>query len=153
RPFRACKPSLNGYFPRDFLFVPIGNRSSIRNLSPPLRHACGVEQRRHQLRLAGAAVAYNANVSNVLSRIDFHTDLQLSSPARGERRGPSNNSVARACAVGKLVLREESVASFARAACGRQGRHAQRTAADGLVSDAASEAKDERKLPWSVLLT
>jgi hypothetical protein len=29
------------------------------------------------LRLSGAAVAYNANVSNVLGGIDFHTDLQF----------------------------------------------------------------------------
>ncbi|HJZ64832.1 MAG TPA: hypothetical protein VKD70_10965, partial [Candidatus Acidoferrum sp.] len=63
-------------------------------------------------------VAYNANVSDVLGGIDFHTDLQLSSPTRGERRGPSKNTVARACADGEPVfrLREESVASFKAAA-------------------------------------
>src|SRR5260370_367631 len=45
-------------------------------------HTRGEEQRRHQLRLSGAAVADNANVANVLGEIRLHTDLPVCA-ARG----------------------------------------------------------------------
>ena len=75
-PFGVGEAGLNGDFARDFLFVPIGDRRAFRNFTPPLGHASGVEQRRHQLRFAGAAVAYNAHVADVLGEIGFHADLQ-----------------------------------------------------------------------------
>jgi len=76
-----------------------------------------VKQRRHQLRLSGAAVADNANVSDVLSGIRFHRNLLKCSPTRGEQRGPTTERLARACAGVRAsveqVLREESVALVA----------------------------------------
>src|SRR2546430_17425012 len=65
-------------------------------------HSRGEEQRRHQLRLAGAAVAYNADVSDVLGEIALHANLQKARSVRWKWRGP---------APGTLKLREESVAA------------------------------------------
>jgi len=52
------------------------------------------------LRLPGAAVADNANVSYVLGEIALHIDLPLRGPgdAGANRRGPSRRIQARACA-------------------------------------------------------
>src|ERR1700680_536314 len=75
-PFGVRDGRLNGKFARDFFFVPVGSGASIRSLSPTRSCARGEEQRRHQLRLTGAAVADNANVANVLGQMAFHVDLR-----------------------------------------------------------------------------
>src|SRR3981081_857794 len=76
RPFGVRDSRLNGKFARDFFFVPVGGGASLRSFSPSRSCARGEEQRRHQLRLTGAAVADNANVTNVLGEIAFHIDLR-----------------------------------------------------------------------------
>src|SRR6267154_725722 len=81
-PFGVGQAGLNGNFSLNFLFVPIGGGAAFRNFSPSGGHARGVEQRRHQLRLSGAAVADNANVTNVLGGIALHTDLQWARSAK-----------------------------------------------------------------------
>ena len=81
RPFGVSKTGLNGDFSRDFFFVPVGSGAAFRNFSPPRGHARGEEQRRHQLRLAGAAVTYNANVANVLGEIAFHKTSMARGPS------------------------------------------------------------------------
>src|SRR5262249_1492163 len=68
----------------DLFFVKICSGGTFRNFSPARSHARGEEQRRHQLRFSGAAVTYNANVSDVLGVIDFHTDLPFCA-ATGEQ--------------------------------------------------------------------
>src|SRR5277367_1400763 len=100
RPFRVSKSRLNRNFPRDFFIVPIRRSAAFRNFPPARRHSRGIKQRRHQLRLPGAAVADNANVSNVLGEIALHTDLPLrgTGDAGANRRGPSRRIQARACA-------------------------------------------------------
>src|ERR1700738_642987 len=75
RPFGVRDSRLNGKFARDFFFVPVGGGVSLRSFSPSRSCARGEEQRRHQLRLTGAAVADNANVTNVLGEIALHVDL------------------------------------------------------------------------------
>src|ERR1700730_6221464 len=76
RPFGVCDSRLNGKFSGYFFFVPVGGSASFRSFSPARCCARGVEQRRHQLRLTGAAVADNADVANVLGEIAFHVDLR-----------------------------------------------------------------------------
>src|SRR6202163_1407717 len=104
-PFGVCDSRLNGKFARDFFFVPVGGGASLRSFSPARRRARGEEQRRHQLRLAGAAVADNANVANVPGEIALHTTLLvLVTPTRpgsagevrpeGFRRGPAPGHLA-----------------------------------------------------------
>src|SRR5205807_10634146 len=96
---------LNGDFSGDFFFVPVGGGGAFRNFSPTRSHARGEEQRRHQLRLAGAAVADNAHVANVPGEIALHTNLLvLLTPTRpgstgevrpdGFRRGPAPGHLA-----------------------------------------------------------
>src|ERR1700756_3931624 len=81
---------LDGNFSLDFFFIPIRGGAAFRNLSPSRRHTRGVQQRRHQLRLSGAAVAYNANVANVLGGIALHIDLHWARSAMHSiRRGPA----------------------------------------------------------------
>src|ERR1700688_425191 len=75
RPFGVRDSRLNGKFARDFFFVPVGGCASFRSFSPARGCARGEEQRRHQLRLTGAAVADNANIANVLGEIPFNVDL------------------------------------------------------------------------------
>src|SRR6202011_1938884 len=75
-PFGVRDSRLNGKFARDFFFVPVGGGASLRSFSPARGCARGEEQRRHQLRLTGAAVADNANITNVLGEIAFHVDLR-----------------------------------------------------------------------------
>ena len=89
RPLCICQPGLNRDFPAYFFFIPIRGCASLRNFSPSRSHPRGVQQRRHQLRLASAAVAYNANVANVLGEIALH----LKPPSK---RGPSRRIRARA---------------------------------------------------------
>src|SRR6266700_615849 len=69
RPFGEGEARLNGDFSRDFLFVPVGGGAAFRNFSPARRHA-------------GAAVAYNANVSDVLGKIGLHANLQKARSVR-----------------------------------------------------------------------
>src|ERR1700688_1491333 len=76
RPFGVRDSRLNGKFARDFFFVPVGGGASFRSFSPARGGPRGEEQRRHQLRLTGAAVADNANVANVLGEIAIHVDLR-----------------------------------------------------------------------------
>src|SRR4029077_15431603 len=76
-PFGVGQSGLRGNFTGNFFFVKIGGGGAIRNLSPTRSHTRGEEQRRHQLRLSGAAVADNANVANVLGEIRLHTDLPI----------------------------------------------------------------------------
>src|SRR5206468_11003541 len=103
RPFGIGQSRLNGNLSRDFFFVPVRGGAAFRNFSPPRRHSRGEEQRRHQLRLAGAAVAYNADVSNVLGEIALHANLQ---------KARSGRTISGAgLAPGKLELREEHVAA------------------------------------------
>jgi hypothetical protein len=94
-PFGISEAGLNRDFPGDFFFVPVGRSAAFRNLSPARGHPRSEEQRRHQLRLAGAAVADNANVSYVLGEIALHIDLPLRGPgdAGANRRGsvPKNS--------------------------------------------------------------
>ena len=75
-PFGVGNSRLNGKLACDFFFVPVGGGASLRSFSPARGCARGVEQRRHQLRLTGAAVADNPNVANVLGEIAFHVDLR-----------------------------------------------------------------------------
>src|SRR5712664_144085 len=81
-PFGVGETRLNGDFSGDFFFVPIGGTAAFRNFSPTRSHARGEEQRRHQLRLAGAAVADNANVANVPGEIGLHANLQKARSVR-----------------------------------------------------------------------
>src|SRR5262249_49841728 len=74
--------------------VPVSGGAAIRNFSPPRGHTCGVQQRRHQLRLAGAAVTYNANVSNVLGEIGFHADSPFFCGASESRFGDPREAMA-----------------------------------------------------------
>src|ERR1700730_18290616 len=84
-PFGVCDSRLNGKFARDFFFVPVGGGASLRSFSPSRGCARGEEQRRHQLRLTGAAVADNANVTNVLGEIAFHLHIRRTRPVLGEK--------------------------------------------------------------------
>src|SRR5208283_2605845 len=98
-PFGVSEARLDGDFARDFFFVPVRGGGAFRNFAKALGRSGGKKQRRHQLRLAGAAVAYNANISDVLGRINFHD----SPPRRcGQQRspgdGPPKIQQARACA-------------------------------------------------------
>src|SRR6202051_830236 len=84
-PFGVRDRRLNGKFARDFFFIPVGGVASLRSFSPARGCARGVEQRRHQLRLTGAAVADNANVANVLGEIALHIDLRRARSVLGEK--------------------------------------------------------------------
>src|SRR5208282_4735845 len=75
-PLGVSEAGLNGDFSGNFFLVPVAGGAAVRNFSPAWGGARGEEQRRHQLRLAGAAVADNANVANVLGEIVFHTVLR-----------------------------------------------------------------------------
>src|SRR6266446_3976691 len=101
-PFGMRETRLNGNLSGDFFFVPVRGGAAFRNFSPARSHARGKEQRRHQLRLAGAAVADNANVSNVPGEIAFHKTSRGEGRPEGFRRRPEP---------GKLKLREENVAA------------------------------------------
>src|SRR6266851_1420728 len=81
-PFGVGETRLNGDFSGDFFFVPVGSGAAFRNFSPTRSHDRGEEQRRHQLRLAGAAVADNANVANVPGEIGLHANLQKARSVR-----------------------------------------------------------------------
>src|SRR5208337_2182872 len=98
-PFGVRQTRLDGDFTGNFFFVPVRGGGTFRNFAKALGRSGGKEQRRHQLRLAGAAVAYNANISDVLGRINFHDSPprrcgQLRSPGDG----PPTIQQARACA-------------------------------------------------------
>src|ERR1700738_5228460 len=85
RPFGVRDSRLNGKFARNFFFVPVGGSASLRSFSPARGCARGEEQRRHQLRLTGAAVADNANVANVLGEIALHVDLRRARSVLNEK--------------------------------------------------------------------
>ncbi len=101
RPFGVGEAGLNRNFSADFFFVPVGGGGAFRNFSPTRSHSRSEEQRRHELRFACAAVAYNAHVSDVLGEIRLHADLLFCDPA--SRPGSSgevrpDGLKARACA-------------------------------------------------------
>src|SRR5438874_4831791 len=148
-PFGVSEARLNGYFPRHLLVVPIGGGAAIRNFSPPRRHARGVQQRRHQLRLAGAAVTYNANVSDVLGEIGFHANSTFSaidgrsrrkSAAWFFKRGPAPEQIfnlgGRACLCSRRTLCGSFPPVF-----------------EGPWVSERAEAKENRKIPWNALLS
>src|SRR5262249_40874027 len=109
-PFGVCQARLNGDFSCDLLVIPIGRGAAFCNLSPSRGHSRGEEQRRHQLRFAGAAVADNANVANVLGGIALHRVLRILLTVR-RSLSEARLTFLRGPAPGKLQLREENAAS------------------------------------------
>jgi len=71
---------LNGDLARDFFFVPVCGGAASATFPQRGVIPRGVKQRRHQLRLPGAAVADNANVAKVLGE-----KLFIKPPGSGDR--------------------------------------------------------------------
>src|ERR1700674_4702486 len=104
-PFGMGETGLNRNLARDFFFVPVGSGAPFRNFSPARSHPRGEEQRRHQLRFPGAAVADNANVANVPGEIALHTNLLIyMNPVRPGSSGEGRpKGIGRGPAPGQLV--------------------------------------------------
>ena len=72
RPLGVSQARVNRDFPGDFLFVPVGNRVSLGDLSQPGGHPRGEQQRRHQLGFPRVAVTGNPHIAYGLRSVSFH---------------------------------------------------------------------------------
>jgi hypothetical protein len=108
-----------------------------------------VQQRRHQLRLAGAAVTYNANVSDVLGEIGFHANSTFSAIDGRSRRKSATCFFKRGPAPEQIFnLGGRACLRSLRTLCGSFS-----PVFEGPWVSERAKAKENRKIPWNALLS
>src|ERR1035438_6180180 len=74
-PLRISQRSADGKLALDFFLVIVRHGRAFVHLAQAIYHACGKEECGNQLRLSSVTMAYQRNIADVFTIVDFHPEL------------------------------------------------------------------------------